>query len=35
MKMRWFSLEEEEAKDGKPNFPKLPPKRDDPKIGNN
>ena len=29
MKIRWFSLEEEEAKDGKPNFPKLPPKRDD------
>ena len=29
------SLEEEEAKDGKPNFPKLPPKRDAPKIGKN
>ena len=35
MKIRWFSLEEEEEKDGKQNFPKLPPKRDAPKIGKN
>ena len=25
----WYSLQEEQGKDSKPNFPKLPPTKDD------